>query len=60
MVAEPMNYAFKSIRMKPVSKNFEIILQGFEKTAVAATVSSPKPKGTPSLIRDEGVNQCRF
>ena len=44
MVAEPMNYAFKSIRMEPVSKNLQILLQGFEKTAGAATVSSPKTK----------------
>ena len=47
MVAEPMSYAFKSIRMEPVSKNLQILLQGFEKTAGA--------KGAPSLIRDESV-----
>ena len=39
-----MSYAFKSIRMEPVSKNLQIQLQSFEKTAGTATVSSPKPK----------------
>ena len=47
MVAEPKSYAFKSIRMEPVSKNLQIILQCFENNAGAATVSSPKPKELP-------------
>ena len=47
MIEEPMTYSFKSIRMEPVSKNLQIFLQGFEKTAGAATVSSPKPKELP-------------